>query len=427
MRFHFPRLFAFSLFLILSLSCISRADAPVPDNILNPKNAAEAWNVIRLVTKNVGQLLDENQLPEVPAQISYCSPSLRILPNFTADAQAMSKVEALTKRAFLSVNAIASAAQKNNPVGAKAALSSLRNMLDEIARHFDPKVVGADIFFCPMHSDFLSENAKTPCAKCGMDLLTRRIPYSTIYTKPGEPTVRMTAKTSAPIEAGKKITVTLRMEKADKSPLLHGDLMVMHTQPIHLLIEDPALSDYHHEHPVPTKTPGEYEFSFTPEKSAPYRIWADIVPVATGVQELPFTDLPATGKPGPIEDTENRFTSKAGGYQFTLALSNGNHIDPRAQQVRQMSIAITDAQGRSVRRLEPVMNAFAHLVGFYGDYHTLVHLHPSGGDVLDPAARGGPALRFMFFPPKAGFVRIYCQVMIDGKMIFAPFNLNIQP
>jgi hypothetical protein len=73
------------------------------------------------------------------------------------------------------------------------------------------------------------------------------------------------------------------------------------------------------------------------------------------------------------------------------------------------------------------MNAFAHLVGFYSDYNTVVHLHPTGGDVLNPALRGGPALGFILFPPKAGFVRLYCQVMIDEKMVFAPFNLNIQP
>jgi hypothetical protein len=33
----------------------------------------------------------------------------------------------------------------------------------------------------------------------------------------------------------------------------------------------------------------------------------------------------------------------------------------------------------------------------------------------------------MFFPPKAGFIRLYCQVLIDGEMIFAPFNVNVVP
>lgn len=187
------------------------------------------------------------------------------------------------------------------------------------------------------------------------------------------------------------------------------------------------MGDYHHEHPVPTETRGEYEFTFTPQKSSPYRIWADIVPEATGVQELPFADLPSAGEPGPLADTATRYTSSAAGYQFTLALANGNDVPLKAQQARGMTINVTDSTGKPVTQLEPVMNAFAHLVGFHADYQTVVHLHPSGGDVLNDTLRGGPSLGFIFFPPKAGFIRLYCQVKINGKMLFAPFNVNVDP
>jgi hypothetical protein len=88
---------------------------------------------------------------------------------------------------------------------------------------------------------------------------------------------------------------------------------------------------------------------------------------------------------------------------------------------------VTEANGEPVKILEPVMNAFAHLVGFYDDYQTVVHLHPAGGDILNAELRGGPSLGFQFFPPKSGFIRLYCQVSIGGKMLFAPFNLNIAP
>ena len=101
--------------------------------------------------------------------------------------------------------------------------------------------------------------------------------------------------------------------------MLLKDLMVMHTEPIHLLIEEPGLGDYNHEHLRPTETPGEYAFPFTPAKSGPYRIWADVVPMASGVQELPFADLPAAGEAVPPVDTANRLTSSAGGYQFSLS------------------------------------------------------------------------------------------------------------
>ena len=416
----------FVIFLLLSLTSAVRSDPPAPAGILDPRTAAEAWNVIRLATKNVERLIGENRLSEIPVQASYCSPALRTLARTVTDGTAVEHVGLQTTRAIGWLSAIARAAGENNPISTKEGFAKLRMLLDDIAHSFDPRTVGAEIYFCPMHSDFRSEDPKTPCVKCGMNLLTRRIPYSFIYTKPGEPSVRMTAIASGPVEAGKPLTVKVRMAKADKSPVLHSDLLVMHTQPIHLLIEEPGLADYHHEHPVPTKTPGEYEFTFTPKKSVPYRIWADIVPEATGVQELPSADLPSAGSPGPVADTATRFTSSAGGYQFTLTLAGGNEEPIKAQQARGMSIKVTDSAGKPVTQLEPVMSAFAHLVGFHGDYRTVVHLHPSGGDVLNDSRRGGPALGFIFFPPKAGFIRLYCQVSIGGKMLFAPFNVNVE-
>jgi hypothetical protein len=404
-----------------------RADVVLPGNILNPGSAPEAWNVIRLATKNVDKLLAEKRLTEVPGQISFCSPALRALARFPESAEGVAQVEAKTARAMISVNAIARAGQENNPVGAQAALASLRIVLGEIARHFDSKVVEADIFFCPMHPDFVSADANAPCGKCGRALLPRRIPYSFIYTKPGEPTMRMTATASGPVEAGQKIDVKMRLEKTDKSPVLSSDLARVHTEFIHLLIENPGLSDYHLVHPKATGTPGEYFFSFTPKKTAPYRVWADIVPLATGVQELPFVDLPSNGQAEPVTDTGNRFTSSAGGYQFELLLVGGNHLPTKARQARRLSITVTQPDGTPATSLEPVMNAFAHLVGFYGDYQTVVHLHPTGGDILNQELRGGPSLSFMFFPPKPGFIRLYCLVMIDGQRLFAPFNLNVEP
>ena len=202
----------------------------------------------------------------------------------------------------------------------------------------------------------------------------------------------------------------------------------MHTQPVHLLIEESGLGDYHHEHPVPTGTPGEYKFSFTPKKSTSYRVWADIVPMATGIQELPFVDLPSEGGPGgSVTDKSNSFTSTVDGFTFALTLANGSAGPLPANRTSRLVISIKDRDGKPVTRLEPVMNAFAHLVGFYDDFQTVVHLHPMGGDILNPDFRGGPALGFQFFPPKPGFIRLYCQVSIDGKMLFAPFSVNVLP
>ncbi len=73
------------------------------------------------------------------------------------------------------------------------------------------------------------------------------------------------------------------------------------------------------------------------------------------------------------------------------------------------------------------MNAFAHLVGFYEDGQTVVHLHPTGGEITDPSLRGGPTMEFLFYPPRAGHLRLFCQVQVGGRQVFAPFDLEIAP
>ena len=99
----------------------------------------------------------------------------------------------------------------------------------------------------------------------------------------------------------------------------------------------------------------------------------------------------------------------------------------QAGVARRLTITVTDPAGQPVAGLEPVMQAFAHLAGFYDDLRTLEHVHPTGGDILNPALRGGPALGFLFYPPRASFIRLCCQLKIGGTMIFAPFNLNVVP
>ncbi len=419
------RALALAFLLLGSVPAVLRADPPVPRSLMEPKNAPEAWNIIRLATTNVERLFEEDRVTEIPVQLSFIAPAVRTLIRSATTAEAIANVELQGKRAIGWLAVIARAAGEKNTPSAKENYGKLRFLLDEMARHFDPKDVKAEIYFCPMHSDFVAQDPKTPCGKCAMDLLVRRIPYSFVYAKPGEPSIRLTATPNGPVVAGKKLEVTIRMERGDKSPVKPNDLMVIHTEPIHLLIEEPGLSDYHHELPKPTKTPGEYAFSFIPQKSAPYRIWADIVPVATGVQELPFADLPSDGKPDAVQNTATQMESTVDGFHFKLDLGGGNETPPKARTARGMTVTVTDAAGAPVHALEPVMNAFAHLVGFYGDRQTIVHVHPSGGDVLSSEARGGPALSFVFFPPKPGFVRLYCQVSIGGKMRFASFNVNV--
>ncbi len=403
-----------------------RAHVAVPESVLDPQTAPEAWNVLRLATDNVARLLREDRLAEVPNQVSLCSPALRALARLSADAPA---VAAGAVRGAAAVNSVAQAGLVGDRLGAENALATLRATLAEMAAAFDPVTVRADIFFCPMHPEVLGSDPAAPCPKCGMALNPRRIPYSFIYIPPGEPSIRLRARAEAPLQAGREARVTVRLEHRDGSPVLLSDLEIAHTESIHLLIIDPAREDYHHEHPVPTDTPGEYTFRFTPVGPTAYRVVADLVPAASGVQEYTSDDLPGAGTtvPAPTIRRGNVLTATAGGWTFRLSVGDPATAPLPARQTRRLRVTVSDADGHPVGRLEPVMNAFAHLVGFYDDGQTVVHLHPTGGEVTDPALRGGPALDFQFYPPQAGHLRLFCQVQVNGRAIFAPFDLEVGP
>jgi hypothetical protein len=419
---HLPRL----CLVLLAAQFAARADMAVPPNVLDPATPAEAWNVIRLATGNIGVLLQEKRLEEITPQVSLCSPALRTLARSASSLEQKTKLDELTVRAFQAINAVAVGAMARDAAHTTVSVENLRTILAEIGALYDPTLLASEIHFCPTHTDFVSLEKGKTCAKCGLALMLRRIPYSFIYMAPGPPSLVLTAAPDAPLEAGRPATVKLQLQQRDGTPTTPRDLTALHTQPVHVLLIEPELGDFHHAHPTPTATPGEYTFSFTPKNSAPYRMWADVLPVATGVQEYPAIDLPSRGNSGAKPARDHSLTATVGGLTLTLTLPGPLQTQPRARETRYLRLTVSDAAG-PVNRLEPFMNAFAHMVGIYDDYRTLVHLHPEGGEILRTDVRGGPTLGFKLFPPQPGFLRLFCQVQVEGKTIVAPFGLLVPP
>ena len=336
------RLRAWTVGVLFSLiASTAWAHPPLPAGVLDPRTAPEAWNVLRLATANIDQLLRENRLAEIPDQASLCSPALRALTRFAPPGQQTAVAERAV-HGGTAVGSLAQAAMAGDRTTAANALAALRADLERLAPAFDPSAVRADIYFCPMHPDFLRADAGAHCDKCGMALVRRNIPYSFVYVALGEPSLRLTLHPEAPLAMGQEARLTARLRQSDGSPVTASDLLITHTRPIHLLIVDPALEDYHHEHPVPTGTPGEYALSFVPAKATGYRVFADVVPAATGVQEYPFADLPgAVPKPAGLPPHgENTFASEAGGLRFELGDDTGNGAPWRARQTQTLRITV---------------------------------------------------------------------------------------
>ena len=415
---------------IASLPGRLRGHVPVPESILNPQSAPEAWNVLRLASANLDRLMAEGRLEEVPDQASLCPPSLRLLAQLAEPTAKGQQTVVDTVRAVAAINSLAQACVAGDRTSAGAALAKWHATFDVLAAGEDKRTVQAEVFFCPMHPEVSSLSADSVCPKCGMALKPRRIPYSFVYAAPpGEPSISMTAKADAPLTAGQRLRVRVRLAWRDGTPVTEGGLLVAHTQRIHLLIIDPTLEDYHHEHPMATGTLGEYEFTFEPRRTCAYRVYADVVPAVTGIQEYIAADLP-DGADGHASTTIQRKIStevEAGGLRFRMTTGEAVGTTLHAGRAQALRVAVSEADGQPTHRLEPMMNAFAHLVGFYDDGRTVVHLHPAGPDVEDASARGGSALEFEVYPPKPGFLRLYCQVSVDGTSVYAPFGVNVLP
>lgn len=235
-------------------------------------------------------------------------------------------------------------------------------------------------------------------------------------------TVKLALEPAAPLGAGKTTQVTAKLNAvADGKPLTLDDLKEAHTKKLHLLVVDPTLTDYHHIHPVAGEKPGEYVFDFTPLKNGSYRVWADVIPVATGKQEYVQTDMGTPAKEKASIDKATSMMATVDGYTFTLALDG----EPKAGSPVMGNVTVTK-DGQPFTGLEPVMGAFAHVVGFTEDYNSVLHVHPMGKEPTSDAERGGPKLEFHIEPEKAGFVKLFAQVRIGGKDIFAPFGITVK-
>lgn len=242
------------------------------------------------------------------------------------------------------------------------------------------------------------------------------------HTEAGEPTMKI-ALSPVSLTPGTKSSMALTITGPEGKPVTLDDLMEAHTKKIHLLLVDPGLTDYHHIHPVAAKNAGTYEFEFTPGKSGEYKVFADLVPMATGKQEYDGTSLTVEGEADAVEEkTNNEMT--VDGLAISIAFEQPELV---AGVANMMTLTINGPDGKPFTELEPIMGAFAHLVAFNKDRSNIAHVHPMGEEPKSDAAKGGPALQFHLNFAEPGYQKLFAQFKIAGKDVFAPFGLEVMP
>jgi len=244
---------------------------------------------------------------------------------------------------------------------------------------------------------------------------------NTALLLPGRPT--LSVKASAPrLVTNQPAQVDLRLRDTNGTGVGSLQLIETHTRRLHAMVIDPSLEDYHHEHPITSGRPGDFTFTFTPRKTGNYLLWLDVTPIATGRNETPETIIPgAIQSTAPLERV-TRMESEDSGWRFKLRLDRDRVTVSQPVNAR---LRVIDPQGRPCFALEPVMGAFAHVVGFMDDRHTMIHVH-SHGEPPNELLRSGPEVPFRFIAPKAGFLKLFVQVQVNGTILLAKFGLPVE-
>ncbi|CAN5498824.1 hypothetical protein BH09SUM1_BH09SUM1_00820 [soil metagenome] len=246
---------------------------------------------------------------------------------------------------------------------------------------------------------------------------------SAMQTGPAISTITANVAPASGLKIGEPATFTLTLTTKAGQPIAPADLELAHTQKVHLLIVDPSLSDYHHEHPQPGEAPGTYTFTITPQKAGEYKLFADLLPTATGKQEYAATSFTVTGTPSPLLKSENR-TATVDGYTFALKFEEEKFS---AGHPHMAWVTVAGPDGKPFAQLEPVMGAYAHVVAFSEDRNELAHIHPMGEEPKADTDRGGPMMEFHTDFATGGYKQLFVQVQIGGKQIFAPFGVEVMP
>src|SRR5690606_34765335 len=120
-----------------------------------------------------------------------------------------------------------------------------------------------------------------------------------------------------------------------------------------------------------------------------------------------------------VPETENVI----GNYRFTLRPADG---PLRAGKPGDLLFDVTQTGGGAVR-LEPVMDAYAHLVAFDLSRSGFAHLHPKETDLTVPLDPVQPQLSFQISIPKPGRYIVWAQVSLEGEERFVPFAVPVVP
>jgi hypothetical protein len=260
-------------------------------------------------------------------------------------------------------------------------------------------------------------------------------------SNPGFPTIQAARtyalagfRPGAPVAAGKPVRVSFTIRKPDGKPLTSYRRGSGPHTGVHLIVVRRDLSTIVHRHP-PIAADGTISDTVTFTKPGPYRVVVDAYPNTTGPQRnfQLFGSLRVEGAYHPEPLPAYRSTDVVDGYRVTLHGRPSLH----AIQAGFLTITVTDPSGKPAR-FTPWYGALAHAIFFRAgslDYfHTHVCAPGASGctSVLGATKVTGSSsvpgkLNVGVLVPAAGRWRLFLQCRVGGRVLTAPFTLDVKP
>jgi hypothetical protein len=239
---------------------------------------------------------------------------------------------------------------------------------------------------------------------------------------------------SGPVTPGKQVTVTFTVVQPNGKPLTRYKTGTGPHTGVHLIIVRDDLAYIIHQHP-PIGPDGLLRQTVTFPAPGPYKVLVDVYPNIPGGEpnfQL-FTKVNVTGtyQPKPLPPFHADLV--VDGYHFSMAA----HPTIHAIQAQFINVEVTDSHGHKPTFV-PWFGALAHAIFFQQGSLDYFHTHICAPNAPNCGVLPGVAssrvsgtstapgkLTIGVLLPVPGTWRLFLQMKLGGRVVTAPFTLNV--
>lgn len=213
--------------------------------------------------------------------------------------------------------------------------------------------------------------------------------------------------------AGEKGILSFTISDTGGNPVT--DFNTSHDKKLHLIVVRTDGTEFRHVHPTMDRH-GVWSLPWKWTTAGTYRVYADVVPAATGKNITLTRTVQVAGSFAPSTPAPTSANTEVDGFNLTLSgtLSASEHSI--------LTVAVS-RDGNPVTTLQPYLGSYGHLVALREGDLAYLHVHPEGEDPVHGAV-AGPKVEFMTQAPTPGRYLLYLDFQVDGTVHTAEFVLN---